>query len=228
MSFPISCQNCGAPSTPAVGVCPYCKAVFQTAKIKENPTITNIKSIYEEGDLPKALSLASLAEKDKPDLLKNPNFVLLYGKILLEAEAPSSKIRAIFQKAQMEHGENQEITDYLEILQAKGNLKAGKGDTGEEELKNILRRSPKNPHAAFLLGSHLFWVEKDHQAGLIYLEKAVRHRPNFLRAVACLASLYKQIGSEALARKLFQKCVSLEKDSSMKEFFKKLASGASL
>ena len=226
MSFPIFCENCGAPSTPSVGVCPYCKAVFQSAKIKENPTVTNIRSVFDEGDLPKALSLAALAEKEKTELTKNPNFVILYVKILIEVEAPSSKIRALLQKAQMENGTNQEITDYLEILIAKGNLKAGKGDAGEEELKNILRRSPKNAHAAFLLGSHLFWVEKDHQAGLIYLEKAVRHRPNFLRANACLASLYKQIGSEALARKLFQKCISLEKDSSMKDFFKKLASCA--
>lgn len=226
MSFPITCESCGASSGPSVGVCPYCKNVLRSGKLKESPTITNVRKLFEAGDVAKALSLASLAEREKPELLDNATFVLLYAKILLETEAPSSKMRAILQKAQMTHADNAELAEYLELVSAKALLKQGREDAGEVELKNILRRSPANAHAAFLLGSHLFWVEKDARAGLVYLEKAVRARPNFLRALACLAALYREMGAEAQARKLFQRCVALEGEPVMKDFFRKMATGS--
>lgn len=225
MSFALKCENCGAPSGPSVGVCPYCKSAFRVGSVQESPTITNIRHFFNEGDLARALSLATMAEKEKPELLNDAAFVLIYAKVLIEAEAPSSKIRSILQKVQMNHPDKAEISEYLEIINAKTHLKQGREDAGEVELKNILRRSPNNPHAAFFLGSHLFWVEKDKSQGLVYLEKAVRARPNFLRALACLASLCQAMGSEARAAKLFGRCVELETEPSMKEFFQKMANG---
>ncbi|MCO5144486.1 MAG: hypothetical protein M9962_15515 [Oligoflexia bacterium] len=222
MSFSIQCDNCGAPSGPSVGVCPYCKSIFSSKKSKENPTIANIKSLFEKGDLNRALSLATLAEKNKPELVESASFGLIYAKILLETEAPSSKIKSILQKALMANPESQDLMDYLEILDAKGKLRHNKEDSGELELKNLLRRSPKNTHALFILGSHLFWVENDIRTALIYLEGAVKERPNFLRANACLASLYKKMGAVPKAKKLFQKCLTMEDNPEMKDFFRKL------
>jgi tetratricopeptide (TPR) repeat protein len=225
MSFALKCENCGAPSGPSVGVCPYCKTPFRVEANQQSPTMKNIQKLFDEGDLAKALSLATFAEKEKPELLNNVAYVLIYAKILIEAEAPSSKIRAILQRAQMHHPENVEIAEYLEIIDAKNQLKLGREDAGEIELKNILRRSPNNAHAAFYLGSHLFWVEKDKNQGLVYLEKAIRARPNFLRALACLAAICQAMGSDARAAKLFQRCVELETEPGMKEFFQKMANG---
>lgn len=227
MSFEIQCQNCGALSSPSVGICPYCKAVLSGPGAGD-PTFKNIKALYEKGDLNNALSLAATIEKESPESLEKPEFVLLYSKILFEAEAPSSKLRALLQKAQLKYPENQEILEYLELVIAKGNLSHGKNDSGELSLKNILMRSPSNVHAAFLLGSHLFWVEKDPKAGLIFLEKCVKVRPNFLRALACLATVYRKIGAEAQAVRLYKRCVELESDQGMKALFVKMANGEKL
>ncbi len=225
MSFALKCENCGAPSGPSVGVCPYCKSPFKSGAVQESPTITNIRNAFNLGDLSKALALATMAEKEKPELLKDMAFVLIYSKVLIEAEAPSSKIRSMLQRILLTHPENAEIAEYLEIINARAHLKQGREDAGEVELKNILRRSPNNAHAAFYLGSHLFWVEKDKSQGLIYLEKAIRARPNFLRALACLATVCQAMGSEGRAMKLFQRCVELETEPGMKEFFQKMAKG---
>ncbi len=90
-------------------------------------------------------------------------------------------------------------------------------------LKSILRRSPQNAHANFLLGSHLFWVEKQNGKAIKFLETAVRERPNFLRAVACLGALYQTMGNQPLAARSFRKCKDLESDPSMKKYFSELA-----
>jgi len=222
MSFSLQCQGCGASSGPSVGVCPYCKTVLSTKKGAENPSVKAMRDLYEKGDLAQALALGSVAEKEKPKLLESPAFVLLFAQILLEAEAPSSKIRALLQRALMEHPGEAALQEYLEIVNAKVDLSHDKADPGEVALKNLLQRSPGNPHAAFMLGSHLFWVEQDSRAGLVYLERAVKNRPNFLRALACLGALYGSIGAEAQAKKLFQRCVALEKNPEMKKYFQQL------
>lgn len=220
MSFGLVCGHCGAPSGPAVGVCPYCKSVFTGGKAKkEPPTVSNIRAHYDKGELDRALSLAVALEKGKPDLLLNPRFALLFAQILIETEGPSSKARAVLQKALLEHPGEAVLQEYLELLHAKANLCHGRNDAGEGALKNILQRNPHNAHAAFLLGSHLFWVEGETRAALVHLERAVKNRPNFLRALACLAALYREMGAVPQARKLFQRCAALEKEPVMKKNF---------
>jgi len=39
MSFDIICDNCGAPSSPSAGTCPFCKAIMINDKIKANPVL---------------------------------------------------------------------------------------------------------------------------------------------------------------------------------------------
>ena len=94
MSFELICPNCGAPSSPSVGVCPFCKTILTSKKhSKDSPTITNINKLYSEGKLEQALLMVKSAENKKPNLLNNVRFILLYVKILIEVDGPSSKIR---------------------------------------------------------------------------------------------------------------------------------------
>ena len=223
MSFDIICPNCGAPSSPVIGVCPYCKAVMTTESEKKNPVITNIKKAFNEGNLEQALALAKVLETQKPDSLKNVEFVLLYTQILIEVNGPSSKTKSLLNQALIDNPADSRLSDYLEIVEAESNLSHDKDDSGEVALANIIRRSPENIHALFLLGSHLFWVEKDSQRALRYLEQCTRLRPNFIKAKACLAAVYKDLGRKDFAVKLFNECAAKTSDSTIKEIFTNLA-----
>ena len=225
MSFDIICTNCGAPSSPSVGVCPFCKTILTSKSSgKGSPTITQLNKFFNDGKIDNALSLVKSAEQNKPALLKNVRFVLLYVKILLEVDGPSGKIKGLLSHTLLEHPGDPNLIEYMEVVNARSNLSRGKYDVGEVELTNLIRRSPKNVHALFLLGSHLFWVEKETQRSLRYLERCYRLRPNFLRASACLGAIYKKIGLNAQANRIFRKCALLETNKDMKAYFKKLAS----
>lgn len=219
MNFDIVCTNCGAPSSPTIGVCPYCKAVMTTEVEKKTPAIGSIKKYFNDGQLEQALSLAKALEIQKPDSLKSKGFALLYAQILLEAEGPSTKIKSLLNHALVDNPADAQLLEYLEITEAESNLSREKNDAGEIALTNIIRRSPENVHALFLLGSHLFWIEKDAQRALRYLEQCVRLRPNFFRAKACLAAVYKALKMDDLAVRFCNECASKASDPEMKKFF---------
>lgn len=230
MSFETVCSNCGAPSGPSVGVCPFCKSLaHDPKKTPSSTTLTAVRAAYNDGDLARALEMATAAEKkdlekhhgnEQAGLHANANFVLLYAKILFEAEAPSSRLKALLARAALLHPDVPEINEWLELALAKSQLQRGRDDVGETTLKNILRRSPRNGHAAFCLGSHLYWEEKASTEAIPYLEIAVRECPNFLRAQACLAGVYAAVGAIPQAKALLRKCATLEKNQNMKAFFK--------
>lgn len=220
MTFQIVCKGCGAPSSPSVGVCPYCKAIMSAGDNQDRQSITGLLKFYNEGKLDRALTLGSEMYKSKPELKKNLAFIICFVKVLIETEAPSSKVTGILAEAHVQFPENQEILDYLEIMESKYYLKNGRNDSSELMLKNLIRRSPKNYHAHFILGSHLFWSENDPASALPYLEACVRTHDKFLRAWACLGAAYKKSGQEQLAQKAFLKCSELEVDQKMREFFK--------
>ena len=225
MNFETICQNCGAPSSPAVGVCPYCKSVMvkDTEEEKQTPSISKIRSLFNDGDVDQALVLAQTLETQKPDAAKGAEFALLYTQILIEVDGPSSKIRSLLNKALVENPSDARLLEYLEVVEADSNLSHEKNDAGEVALANIIRRSPENAHALFLLGSHLFWVENDTQRSLAYLERCVRLRPNFLRAKACLAAVYKKLGLNGNAERLLNECAVKTSDRSTKEFLRDFA-----
>jgi predicted Zn-dependent protease len=227
MNFEIICPSCGAPSSPTIGVCPYCKAVMTTEAEKKSPVITNIKKAFNDGNLEQALSLAKALETKKPDSLSNVEFVLLYTQILIEVDGPSSRIKSLLNHALAENPSDSRLLDYLEIIEAESNLSHDKDDAGEVALANIIRRFPENVHALFSLGSHLFWVEKDYQRALRYLEQCVRLRPNFIKAKACLAAVYKELGRNDFAVRLFKECAAKTHDSTIKGIFTDLAETAS-
>ena len=160
-----------------------------------------------------------MLEAQKPDVAKNAGFALLYAKILIEVDAPSSKIRAILNHALVENPSDVRLIEYLEIVEADSHLSHEKNDAGEVALANVIRRSPENAHALFLLGSHLFWMEDDTQRSLVYLERCVRLQPNFLRAKACLAAVYKKLGLDDHAERLLKECAAKTPNQDMKEFF---------
>jgi tetratricopeptide (TPR) repeat protein len=222
MSFPIKCTNCGAISGPSVGVCPYCKTVMSGGRSKDLPTLKKLKQLYSEGRLPESLALVSELLEAKPNLLEKIEVSKLYVEILLDSEAPSSKVRSVLQKSLALHPESSELQDLLDIVNARFHLRHGEGDPGEQALRSVLRRSPQHPQACFILGSHLFYVEKNLAESLSLLEKVVRKKPNFLRGLACLAMVYRAMGADASAQSLLRKCVTLERDPAMKSFFQDL------
>ena len=49
MNFEIICSNCGAPSSPTIGVCPYCKAVMTTEdEHRFNESLLETETIKKE------------------------------------------------------------------------------------------------------------------------------------------------------------------------------------
>lgn len=221
MSFDLICSNCGATSGPSVGICPFCKNILTSAGEKESTTLKSFRKAFQDGRLDAALAVGKDLERAKPQLRKDQAFALLYAQVLIEAEAPSSQVKALLMEALLE-GEHPVLQEYLEVIEAKGMLSHEKEDAGEVMLKGILRRSPQNAHANFLLGSHLFWVEKDPPKAAKYLEAAVRERPTFMRAVACLGALYQTLGNGALAERSFRKCRDLESNPVLKKYFSDL------
>ncbi|PIP20506.1 MAG: hypothetical protein COX40_04365 [Candidatus Omnitrophica bacterium CG23_combo_of_CG06-09_8_20_14_all_40_11] len=186
---------------------------------KKTPAIANIKKSFNEGRLNQALSLAKALETQKPDSLKSKEFILLYTQILLEADGPSTKIKSLLNQALVDNPSDQQLLEYLEVAEAESNLSRDKDDAGEIVLTDLIRRSPENVHALFILGRHLFWVKKDAQRALRYLEQSVRLRPNFFRAKACLAAVYKALRMDDLAVRFCNECASKASDPEMKKFF---------
>lgn len=225
MSFEIVCPSCGAPSTTSAGTCPYCKSVFQNKKSKgkpDNPLLGRMKKEYKEGMLDNVLFDCQLLYRNNEKMQDNNNFLILYIKVLLETEGPPSKIRSLLSRVLLNDPSNQEAIDYLDILEAREELSAEVNDPGEQKLKRVLQRSPKNAFAHFLLGSHMFWVDKDDRSSIKYLEKAVRLHPNFVRAWGCLGAIYKSIGNETLSKKAFARAAKLESNPRIKKFFKNI------
>ena len=226
MSFDLVCQSCGAPSSPATGVCPYCKSTMASkaqGKSPDSPTITKLNALIKEGHTEKALFMAQAAEKTKPALLKKANFVIAYVQVLFEVDAPSSKIRSLLSQALLEHPDDSRLSEYLEIMNAQSQLTREKNDAGEVALKSVLRQNPDNAYALFILGSHLYWMDQEPTQALIYLSICVQLHPNFLRANACLGAVYKDVGLAGAAKKQFVFCAKLEKNKKMKSYFKELA-----
>jgi len=223
MSFDVICTGCGAPSGPSVGICPFCKTVMASKDSQAQHSIDLLMKYYTEGRLERALSLGSELKKAKPELLNDLGFVLTLVKLMIESEAPSSRIKSLLAQAHLSAPQNTDVLDYLDIVEAKNCLKRGVGDSGEVLLRSVLRRSPNNAHAHFILGSHLFWIEADSISAISHLEACVRLHPVFLRAWGCLGAIYKKMGHTQLAQMAFQRCAAIETNPGMKEFFQQQA-----
>lgn len=221
MSFEVVCSGCGAMSGPSVGLCPFCKTTMTSSEDKNFEQENSIAKLYQSGRLDLALSLSKKMYTDDLESKKDVGFLLLYSKILIETEGPSGLIKSILVEAYLLEPNNSDVMDYLELMEAKGSLKKGLNDSGEMQIKNILRRSPKNLHANFFLGTHLFWSDEQTILAIPYLETCVRLSPNFLRAWGCLGAIYTKMGNKQLALQAYNKCFDLESNSKMKEYFQR-------
>jgi hypothetical protein len=219
MSFNLICSKCGAASGPSTGVCPFCKSIMGGSSKDIEPGIIKIQTYYNEGNIPAALTMITAIANEKPKNLEDSSFVVLYVKILFEAEAPSSQIKSKLMKVIALGTHDPLVNDYLELADAKTLLSQVKNDLGEQKLLGLLKRSPQNVHANFLLGAHLYWTEKQPMSAVKHLEKCVQFHPGFLRAWGCLGAIYESLGSSALASNAYRKCLAIETDSNMKKFF---------
>lgn len=218
MSFELICPGCGAISGPSVGVCPFCKTILTSPHEKNSEQKSSINKIYESGRLDLALELAKKFYQTE-EAKKDFGFLLMYAKILIDTEGPTSHIKSNLMEAYLLSPNNQEVLDYIELIEAKRNLKKGLHDSGEIQIKNLLRRSPHNVHAHFIIGTHLFWTDEQPEMAIPYLETCVRLSPNFLRAWGCLGVIYQKLGNQQLAARAFQRCAELEPNIKMREYF---------
>jgi len=222
MSFEIICENCAAPSSPSVGLCPYCKAIMTTEESKKLPAFSKLKTLYKEGKSSSALFLAKTVLEQDKKYSEDPSVLLICAKIMIETEGPNSKVKSLLARAYVMEPENGEISDYMELVDAKYEMSRGNKTHGREMLTKILRRSPNHVHAHFLLGAHLYWDNSDPYAAIPHLEKCLILHPNFLRAWACLATIARKIGNTSLAERALRRCLELESGGSMKQYFEKL------
>ena len=227
MSFDLICENCGAISGPSVGVCPYCKTSFaQGAKEgAAHSEASSVMAAYEKGNLDEAFSLAQAAEQQNPKITEDPHFALLYARILIEVEAPKPRIKAILNKVILQDPRNESANELMQLVLAMSLFTKEQNDPGEQQMRAILKKNPNLDLALFLLGAHLFWVSGEMQESIRFLEQCVKMRPNFLRAWACLGSIYQKLGNKTLAARSFERCVDLEKEPQMKLFFMKQLQG---
>lgn len=222
MSFELVCQGCGAMSGPGVGICPYCKTTLSTGDSGQSSSTSAFTKLYSEGKSEKALVAAEMIlKKEGLDKVELP-FLLTLVKLYIETDAPSSRSRNLLMQAHLKYSDNQEILDYLDLLEAMNNLKHGSHDGGELMLKAVIRRSPQNFHAHFLIGSHYFWVEKKATQAIPHLEFCVKARPQFIRAWGCLGALYHSLKKFDLANHAFRQCISLESNPKVKAYFEKM------
>ena len=217
MSFELMCETCGAPSGPSVGVCPYCKTPFASST-SQNPAVAGLRDLYERGLLKQALGEASFMNQDKKNQ-EDSTFLMLYGKILLEAEGPSAHIKSCFAKAAaLDPACAAEAQVYIDVISAKSMFREGLNDAGEQWIQKLIADYPDNPHLLFILGSHNFWVDGETQNSLRFLERCVQVRPNFARAWGCLFAIYKKLNDPFNARRCGTEFLRLEDDPRTKNF----------
>lgn len=221
MSFDVVCAQCGAPSNPSTGICPYCKSVFSDkANTNANPTLEMIRKIFDEGRLSDALGLMTSLEKENPKALEDLPTVVLYLRILFESEGPLSKINSLISSTLLKFPNDGQLHEFLELSKAKSSLNKRSIDEAINSLALLNQRSTDNYLAQFTLGAALHWEKKDEINSIKFLEKCVALRPQFLRAWACLGVAYQTLGNHALSTRAFQKCMALETDPQMKAYFK--------
>lgn len=225
MSFEINCPNCAAPSNPSVGICPYCKTILapKGERGKVDTTVTALKKKYREGKLGFVLRSCDQMLRNKPKYKENVDFLIFYVKVLIQADASTSKIRTVLSWLSLYAADNLEAIDLIELVEAKDQFTDEKDDLGEQKMRALIKRDPNNYLAHFLLGAHLYWVEKDYRQAIIHLEKTVQSHKGFLRAWGCLGALYKSIGQFTQGQQAFLKAAELESESSMRQFFKEQA-----
>ncbi len=225
MSFELICHSCGAASGPSVGICPFCKSVLVSeASKKASPALRRLRTLFQEGKLEEASLLAKEALKSKKELSENVEVLLVCAQILFEVEAPLAEPKSILAKASLIEPEHTGIQELLTLVQAKSAISYGNSFDGKKMLESILKSNPTNPHALFLLATYLNSKESNPILAMVYLEKALKSRPNFLRAWACLASISARTGQTHMAEKALIKVISLETNPNMKSFFNKLLS----
>lgn len=224
MSFELICHSCGAPSGPAVGICPFCKSVLSPeSKKKYSPALRRLRTLFDEGKLEQAALLAREATRSSDEKISgNAQILSICAQILFEVEAPTAELNSILAKASLLEPDDRGIQDLMNLVQAKVAINYRNSQEGKLLINNILKHQPNHPHALFLLATYVNSKESNPVLAMVYLEKALRARPNFLKAWACLAGIASRVGNSHVAEKALLKALSLETNASMKLYFTKL------
>lgn len=184
MSFDIFCPNCGAPSNPSVGVCPYCKTSIDNPnkKDKDGHLLNHLKKKYKEGDYAFVLRNADQLIHSKPKLKENVNFLMVYIEALIESDGPPSKIKTLLSHLFLKDPTNSKALAINEIMDAKAYLSNQRNDAGEKQIQAALKLYPDLAYGHFLLGSHIYHMDGEPHSAMIHLEKAIKIHPCFTRA----------------------------------------------
>lgn len=220
MSFELFCGACGAASGPSVGTCPFCKSILTTGK-SQTPAVKRLTALYNKGNLEEALLIVRECVKNEK-YAEDCDLMLLCVKVLFETEGPSSQIKSLLAKISLVDHENTDVTDYMSLLHAKTEGALGRPEQALQILGRLLQRSPNHVQALFLLGVYQSQDPTTFGSAIHSLEKALSLRPNFLRAWGCLAAIARKLDHPALAERALKKCVELETNGMMKQYFLRL------
>jgi thioredoxin-like negative regulator of GroEL len=200
-------------------VCPYCKTVLASTS-EQSPALSNLAKLYEQGKIEEALPQIHLL-KQQEDMQSDATFLMLAGKISLEAESPTSQICTFFTQASMQDGPHQaEAKLYNEMMTARKLFKEGLNDPGEKWFNAQLALHPNNPHLYFLLGAHTFWVDQETRSSAANLERCVQIRPALARAWGCLFAIYKKLGDKSNMQRCIQHYSEISQDERTLEFMR--------
>ncbi len=193
------------------------------AATEKSASYTALIQSYTSGDLDLAVVQVNQLLEKKDELIEDTELLLLTVKVLMETEAPRTRVATLLAEAMMKHPKNEQIKLYYKIHQAKNNLRSQAFDEAEMVLRNVLKIDPKNVHANFILGAHVFWEEDKPQEAIKCLEACVRENPKFKRAWGCLSAAYEKIGNKHLAKHALDKFKSLENSLVVKGILSKFA-----
>lgn len=227
----VQCENCGAVAASHAAACDFCQAPLgrgESAAASSGDAaaqMPGLSKLYGEGKVQGAMVLMNNLLREKPELEKDVNFLLLEAKLLLETEGATGHIKLILNKAFLLSPKHPDVVDYRAIVDAKEKLDLGLKQHGEELLRSVLRRKPNHPHALLLMGTHLYWGKTDLEEAIRYLENCIRARPVMLRAWACLGAVNATLGRRDQAERAFKKCLDLETNPKMVDYFKGMLKG---
>lgn len=223
MAFDLVCKNCGAPSGHSVGFCPFCKCPMSDVDSEHSASYEALLQSYTSGDSDLSVIQVNKLLEKKDELIEDTDLFLLTIKILIETEAPRTRVATLLAEAMMKHPSNEQIKLYYKIHQAKNSLRNQAFDEAEMILRNVLKADPKNVHANFILGSHLFWDEDKPQEAIKYLEACTSENTKFKRAWGCLSAAYGKIGNTHLSKKATEKFKELETSQLIKGMVSKIS-----
>lgn len=180
-----------------------------------------MQGLYASGQLFEVETLSQCVIDEYNPNIQNVDFFILAARTEIELTGFSPKADQFIRQAMKLAPNNDVALAYFKMSMACLDLKDGLYESGEATLTEALDRHELRAYAQFFLGHHLFWKKNDLVQATEHLEACVLEKPYFLAAWTDLALLYKRTGERLKANHAWQKCLSIDRDASRRDFYQK-------